>query len=208
MSCQHRTYDPAPSLAHCHPRHPRHSRQLRRIRDLRGRAFHAAGGARPRCDGLLPRASQLNRSIAASGCGISPPSGTSISIPSRIRSSPRSHLLAHRVDVALYCNGANAIFTVLPRLCGMPVALNVDGLERKRKKWNRAAKAWYLVSEWLATFLPNAVVTDARSIQDYYRAALSASAPRSFRTARRPARWNPPACWRSWAWSRGATSCT
>jgi glycosyltransferase involved in cell wall biosynthesis len=78
------------------------------------------------------------------------------------------HLLAHRVDVALYCNGANAIFTVLPRLFGMPVALNVDGLERKRQKWNRAAKAWYLVSEWLATFLPNAVVTDARSIQDYY----------------------------------------
>jgi glycosyltransferase involved in cell wall biosynthesis len=79
------------------------------------------------------------------------------------------HLLAHRVDVALYCNGANAIFTALPRLCGMPVALNVDGLERKRKKWNPAAKAWYLVSEWLATFLPSEVVTDARAIQDYYR---------------------------------------
>jgi glycosyltransferase involved in cell wall biosynthesis len=78
------------------------------------------------------------------------------------------HLLAHRADVALYCNGANAIFTVVPRLCGMPVALNVDGLERKRKKWNRAAKAWYLVSEWLATWLPNEVVTDARAIQDYY----------------------------------------
>jgi glycosyltransferase involved in cell wall biosynthesis len=79
------------------------------------------------------------------------------------------HLVAHRVDVALYCNGANAIFTVVPRLFGMRVALNVDGLERKRKKWNRAAKAWYLVSEWLATFLPNEVVTDARAIQDYYR---------------------------------------
>ena len=78
-------------------------------------------------------------------------------------------LLAHRVDVALYCNGANTIFTALPRLFRMPVALNVDGLERKRKKWNRAAKAWYLVSEWLATFLPNEVVTDARAIQDYYR---------------------------------------
>src|ERR1044071_5280022 len=25
------------------------------------------------------------------------------------------HLLAHRADVALYCNGANAIFTLLPR---------------------------------------------------------------------------------------------
>ena len=73
------------------------------------------------------------------------------------------------MDVALYCNGANAIFTWLPRLCGMPVALNVDGIERLRKKWNRLAKAWYLVSEWLATFCPTEVVTDARTIQDYYR---------------------------------------
>lgn len=79
------------------------------------------------------------------------------------------HLLGHRCDAALYCNGANAIFTLLPRPFGMKVALNVDGLERKRKKWNRLAKAWYLLSEWLATFCPNAVVTDAQAIQDYYR---------------------------------------
>jgi glycosyltransferase involved in cell wall biosynthesis len=78
------------------------------------------------------------------------------------------HLAAHRVDAALYCNGANAIFTALPRLLGMPVALNVDGIERKRKKWNRLAKAWYLASEWLATFCPNAVVTDAETIREYY----------------------------------------
>ncbi|MGD0666570.1 MAG: glycosyltransferase [Bryobacteraceae bacterium] len=78
------------------------------------------------------------------------------------------HLVAHRADVALYCNGANAIFTWLPRLFGMPVALNVDGIERLRKKWNRLAKAWCLVSELLATFCPTEVITDARTIQDYY----------------------------------------
>src|SRR6185437_16782171 len=70
-----------------------------------------------------------------------------------------AHLAAHRVDVALYCNGANAVFTLLPRVFGMPVVLNVDGIERKRKKWNRLAKAWYLLSEWLATFCPTVVVT-------------------------------------------------
>ena len=79
------------------------------------------------------------------------------------------HLLGHRPDVALYCNGANAIFTAWPRLAGVPVALNVDGIERKRKKWNRAARAWYLVSEWLSKFCPSAVVTDALTIQEYYR---------------------------------------
>jgi len=79
------------------------------------------------------------------------------------------HLIAHRTDVALYCNGANAIFTLWPRLFGIPVALNVDGIERRRKKWNRLARAWYLVSEWLSTFLPAAMVTDAKTIEQYYR---------------------------------------
>jgi glycosyltransferase involved in cell wall biosynthesis len=79
------------------------------------------------------------------------------------------HLLAHRVDAALYCNAANAIFTPWPRLAGMPTALNVDGIERKRKKWNRLAKAWYLVSERMATLFPSAIVTDALAIRDYYR---------------------------------------
>ena len=79
------------------------------------------------------------------------------------------HLLFHRADVALYCNAANAVFCWMPRLCGMPVALNVDGLERHRKKWNRLAKAWYRVSEWLATFCPTAIVTDAKAIERYYR---------------------------------------
>jgi glycosyltransferase involved in cell wall biosynthesis len=78
------------------------------------------------------------------------------------------HLLTHRSDVALYCNGANAIFTLWPRMAGVPVALNVDGIERKRKKWNRLARAWYLASEWLSKFCPTKVVTDALTIQRYY----------------------------------------
>jgi len=78
------------------------------------------------------------------------------------------HLMVHRTEVALYCNGANAVFTILPRLLGIPIALNVDGLERKRKKWNHLARAWYWISEWLATICPNEVVTDAESIAAYY----------------------------------------
>lgn len=85
------------------------------------------------------------------------------------------HLIFHRVvfrnvDVALFCNGANAIFTLPPRVFGIPTLLNVDGLERKRKKWNRLAKAWYRMSEWLATFCPTVVITDARQIEAYYLA--------------------------------------
>ena len=78
------------------------------------------------------------------------------------------HLLGSRYDALLYCNAANAVFTWMPRISGMPVALNVDGLERHRKKWNSLAKTWYRLSEWLATWMPNAVVTDAQAIAQYY----------------------------------------
>jgi glycosyltransferase involved in cell wall biosynthesis len=77
-------------------------------------------------------------------------------------------LLFRRFDIVLYCNAANAIFTLWPRLLGMPTVLNVDGLERHRKKWNRIAKSWYLLSEWLATWCCSAVVSDAERIREYY----------------------------------------
>ncbi|RME00926.1 MAG: glycosyltransferase family 1 protein [Calditrichaeota bacterium] len=76
--------------------------------------------------------------------------------------------LKRRFDVILVCNSANAIFTWIPRMAGMPVALNVDGLEWKRKKWNWLGRQYYKFSEWLATFLPTEIVTDARDIEKYY----------------------------------------
>ncbi len=85
------------------------------------------------------------------------------------------HLLFHRTDVALYCNAANAVFTIAPRIFGIPIALNVDGVERKRKKWNVFARAWYRISERLATWLPNVIITDAEVIEDYYMQTYGAS---------------------------------
>lgn len=79
------------------------------------------------------------------------------------------HVFFRRVDVALYCNAANAVFTILPRLAGIPVALNVDGIERKRKKWNALARTWYHFSEYLSTIFPTMFVTDAEAIRLYYR---------------------------------------
>jgi len=74
-----------------------------------------------------------------------------------------------RYDALLVCNAANAIFCGWPRLAGTKVALNVDGIERLRKKWNAAGRGWYLVSERMATWFPNAIVTDAEVIRTYYR---------------------------------------
>jgi len=80
------------------------------------------------------------------------------------------HAMPRRYDAALICNAANAPFASLLRLTGTPVALNVDGLEHKRKKWNAIARNYYLLAEKLATILPTETVTDARVIQEYYQA--------------------------------------
>lgn len=78
------------------------------------------------------------------------------------------HLLVNRHDVVLLCIAGNSPAAILPRLAGMPVALNVDGLDWQREKWPTAAKRYLQVAEWLATRFPNAVVTDSRSVQRFY----------------------------------------
>jgi glycosyltransferase involved in cell wall biosynthesis len=78
------------------------------------------------------------------------------------------HAAGARYDAALICNAANALFAPILRFTGIPVAINVDGLEHKRKKWNALGRGYYLLAERLATLLPTEVVTDAKVIQDYY----------------------------------------
>jgi glycosyltransferase involved in cell wall biosynthesis len=79
------------------------------------------------------------------------------------------HAVGQRFDAALICNAANAPFAPILRFTGTPVAINVDGLEHKRKKWGRLARRYYRLAEYLSTVLPNEMVTDAQVIQDYYQ---------------------------------------
>jgi glycosyltransferase involved in cell wall biosynthesis len=75
-----------------------------------------------------------------------------------------------RYDAVLVCNAVNALFCFLPRLASRTrVALNVDGLDRRRRKWNAAGRLAYRMSEKISTVVPDVVVTDAVVIQDYYR---------------------------------------
>ena len=79
------------------------------------------------------------------------------------------HVLFSRTEVILMCNVANSPFVWIPRLVGKPTALNVDGLDRKRRKWNFLGQ-WFLhFCEMLSAITPTRVVTDAKAIQDYYR---------------------------------------
>ncbi len=84
------------------------------------------------------------------------------------------HAVSGRFDAALICNAANAPFSSVLRLTGTPVAINVDGLEYKRKKWNRLGRSYYQLAEYLSKLLPNEMVTDAQVIQDYYLARHNA----------------------------------
>jgi len=73
-----------------------------------------------------------------------------------------------RYDVVLICNSANSIFSFIPRLRGQKVAINVDGLEWQRKKWNKLGQWFYRISEFFATIFADKIVTDSIFIKKYY----------------------------------------
>ena len=101
------------------------------------------------------------------------------------------HAVSQRYDAALICNCANAPFSPILRLTGTPVAINVDGLEHKRKKWGSLGRRYYRLAEYLSTLLPTEMVTDAQVIQDYYLArhnAPSTMIAYGSEVERRPAR--------------------
>lgn len=74
-----------------------------------------------------------------------------------------------RFDAALVVNGANAPFLPVLAMAGVPTALHVDGIERQRSKWGAVGRGVYALSERLACFLPDVLVTDAEVIRSYYR---------------------------------------
>ena len=65
-------------------------------------------------------------------------------------------------------NAANAVFCAIPRLRGTAVALNVDGIERQRKKWGLAGRLWYAVGERFALIYPNVDRLGRSCDRDYY----------------------------------------
>lgn len=79
------------------------------------------------------------------------------------------HLLRKPVDVVLVCNAANSPFIWIPMAKGMPVAINLDGIERLRAKWNTLGKLWYRLGEYCATRFATKLISDAQVIFDYYK---------------------------------------
>lgn len=80
-----------------------------------------------------------------------------------------AHALTQRFDVVLYFIAGNSPLTWIPRIVGTRTVLNVDGLDWKRAKWPPVAKQYLQLTERLATWLPNACVTDSHVVQASYR---------------------------------------
>jgi glycosyltransferase involved in cell wall biosynthesis len=78
------------------------------------------------------------------------------------------HAASAGYDAALVVNSANALFVPLLQVGGVPVALNVDGIEKRRAKWGPFGRAVYAFSERLACRVPDALVTDAEVIRRHY----------------------------------------
>jgi glycosyltransferase involved in cell wall biosynthesis len=78
------------------------------------------------------------------------------------------HVCFTKANVVFICNVANGPIAWIPRLVGKPTALNVDGFDRKRKKWNLIGRSSLYLCELLSAFTPTRVVTDSRIMEEYY----------------------------------------
>jgi glycosyltransferase involved in cell wall biosynthesis len=78
-------------------------------------------------------------------------------------------------DAVLVCNAANAFVLPILRAARIPCAINVDGIERKRRKWNILGRAVYSIGEAMSVSFANAVVADADVIASYYREHYAAN---------------------------------
>jgi len=79
------------------------------------------------------------------------------------------HVISTDADLVLIVNAANGPLAWVPRLFGKPVVLNVDGLDRTRRKWGWFARGFLYLCELASLVTPTRVVTDASTVQEYYR---------------------------------------
>ncbi len=79
------------------------------------------------------------------------------------------HREARSADVAIVFNAANAPLLPVLRATRVPTAVHVDGLEWQRSKWGPTGRRYYQASERLAVRWADALIADARGIQDHYR---------------------------------------
>jgi glycosyltransferase involved in cell wall biosynthesis len=79
-------------------------------------------------------------------------------------------VITARPDMAFVFNPANAPVIPLLRAAGVPVAVNVDGLESERAKWQGPAARYLRWAEVTAMRSADVVIADSRVIAEHVRA--------------------------------------
>jgi glycosyltransferase involved in cell wall biosynthesis len=77
----------------------------------------------------------------------------------------RSFLYVRRGAVVLAFGYGTALFQLCLLARGVPHAVNMDGIEWRRAKWGRFARAWLRANEFIATRLATELVADHPEIQ-------------------------------------------
>lgn len=80
-------------------------------------------------------------------------------------------VLRQRPDVVLALNVANGYFLPMLRAAGIPVAMNVDGLEWERDKWGSLAKRMFRAGADLSARYATQLIYDSLEVEAYWREA-------------------------------------
>ena len=78
-------------------------------------------------------------------------------------------LIFHWSAKYLVFNPANSFAMILPWLFRKKIAINVDGLEWKRDKWNFLGKSYFKIAAWFSTKVSNKIIADSKGIADFYK---------------------------------------
>ncbi len=80
------------------------------------------------------------------------------------------HALTQTRQDVYYVLGCRTAWAYLPhRLLGRTVVFNTDGLDWKRRKWGRFARAYLRANYWLARVIASYLVSDSKELQRLYR---------------------------------------
>ena len=78
------------------------------------------------------------------------------------------HATRQNYDVCMVFNAANSPFLFPLKILRKKIAINPDGLEWKRTKWNVAGKTYARLAERISCKIADRIVSDSRAIQEYY----------------------------------------
>ncbi len=87
------------------------------------------------------------------------------------------HVLRKKPDVILAFNPSIASLCIIPKIFGLPVALNPNGFDWRREKWGAFARSFIYGSAWLCTKVVDQMIIDAVSVCDYFNQTFHCTPP-------------------------------